>query len=143
VALCISPAVACLDDLFPKCFAGCGYPWLAEAICAFIRNNSINVSGIGDVCSLAQFDLERHGSRRYGGPSTVTREHRSRQVCGALIRIICVPCANSMTKLNLTLPFLLLYFRHTLVSPLDATLGKDGEEPCVLCYDLPLLGAAS
>uniref|UniRef100_A0A7S1X4Z6 Autophagy-related protein 9 n=1 Tax=Tetraselmis chuii TaxID=63592 RepID=A0A7S1X4Z6_9CHLO len=54
-------------------------PRCAEAICAFIRNNSINVSGIGEVCSLAQFDLERHGSRRYGGPSTVTREHRSRQ----------------------------------------------------------------
>jgi len=52
----------------------------SEAITSFIRDNSINVAGLGDVCSAAQFDLERHGSRRYGAPAASTRAHRSRQV---------------------------------------------------------------
>uniref|UniRef100_A0A061R0H4 Autophagy-related protein 9 n=2 Tax=Tetraselmis sp. GSL018 TaxID=582737 RepID=A0A061R0H4_9CHLO len=51
----------------------------SEAITSFIRDNSINVAGLGDVCSAAQFDLERHGSRRYGAPAASTRAHRSRQ----------------------------------------------------------------
>ncbi|XP_075264030.1 uncharacterized protein LOC142355895 [Convolutriloba macropyga] len=54
-------------------------PRSAVAISEFIRDNSVHVTGIGDVCSLAQFDLERHGSRRYGGPAQVMRNRRSRQ----------------------------------------------------------------
>lgn len=35
---------------------------------AFVRDNTTHVDGLGDVCSLAGFDLRRHGNPRYGSP---------------------------------------------------------------------------
>eukprot|EP00873_Tetraselmis_striata_P025309 jgi/Tetstr1/445573/TSEL_033346.t1 len=58
---------------------GVSLPHCADAICGFIRHSTTHVPGLGDVCSLAQFDFERHGSRRYGGPDNVPRDHRSHQ----------------------------------------------------------------
>jgi Autophagy protein ATG9 len=40
----------------------------ADAIVAFVRDNTVAVEGLGDVCSLATFDLARHGNPRYGSP---------------------------------------------------------------------------
>jgi Autophagy protein ATG9 len=42
--------------------------WGADAIVAFVRDNTVAVEGLGDVCSLATFDLARHGNPRYGSP---------------------------------------------------------------------------
>lgn len=40
----------------------------AGAMAAFVRDNTVHVEGLGDVCSLATFDLARHGNPRYGSP---------------------------------------------------------------------------
>jgi hypothetical protein len=41
-----------------------------EAITRFVRDFTVHVDGIGDVCSLACFDLHRHGNAKYGSPVT-------------------------------------------------------------------------
>ena len=33
-----------------------------------MRDFTVHVDGIGDVCSLACFDLARHGNAKYGSP---------------------------------------------------------------------------
>lgn len=40
----------------------------AGDIVAFVRDNTAHMEGLGDVCSLAGFDLGRHGNPRYGSP---------------------------------------------------------------------------
>ena len=40
----------------------------ADAITRFVRDFTVHVDGIGDVCSLACFDLARHGNAKYGSP---------------------------------------------------------------------------
>ena len=57
--------------------AGCA---LAEAITTFVRDFTTHVDGIGDVCSLACFDLHRHGNRKYGSP------YHGDKVCARAIR---------------------------------------------------------
>lgn len=54
-------------------------PRCANAIAAFVRDNTVHVEGIGDVCSLATFDLARHGNPRYGSPLACPKAARSRQ----------------------------------------------------------------
>ncbi len=44
-------------------------PKCAPAILAFVRDFTVRVDGIGDICSLAAFDLQRHGNAKYGAPS--------------------------------------------------------------------------
>lgn len=49
--------------------SGHGFPdFLAGEITAFVRENTVHVEGLGDVCSLTTFDLARHGNPRYGSP---------------------------------------------------------------------------
>ena len=43
-------------------------PKCAPAILAFVRDFTVHVDGIGDICSLAAFDLQRHGNAKYGAP---------------------------------------------------------------------------
>ena len=44
-------------------------PKCAPAILAFIRDFTVHVPGVGDICSLAAFDFERHGNPKYGSPA--------------------------------------------------------------------------
>ncbi len=44
-------------------------PKCAPAILAFVRDFTAHVDGVGDVCSLAAFDLHRHGNAKYGAPA--------------------------------------------------------------------------
>ena len=48
----------------------------AGAITTFARDFTSHVDGIGDVCSLAAFDLQRHGNRKYGSPAQGTKVRR-------------------------------------------------------------------
>mmetsp|Transcript_4303 Transcript_4303/g.12400 ORF Transcript_4303/g.12400 Transcript_4303/m.12400 type:complete len:983 (-) Transcript_4303:227-3175(-) len=54
-------------------------PACADDIVAFVRDNTTHVDGLGDVCSLAGFDLRRHGNPRYGSPVDCPKAARSRQ----------------------------------------------------------------
>ena len=41
-------------------------PYCADAILEFVRDHTVFVEGVGDICSLANFDFERHGNSKYG-----------------------------------------------------------------------------
>ena len=43
-------------------------PRCAPAIVGFVRHFTLHIDGLGDVCSLAAFHLERHGNPKYGSP---------------------------------------------------------------------------
>ena len=43
-------------------------PRCAPAILQFVRDNTVLVDGVGDICSLAAFDFEKHGNSKYGSP---------------------------------------------------------------------------
>ncbi len=43
-------------------------PKCAPAIVSFVSDFSQQVQGMGDVCSLAAFDLKQHGNHKYGSP---------------------------------------------------------------------------
>ena len=43
-------------------------PSSAADIVAFIADSTVEVEGVGDVCSLSTFDLSRHGNSKYGAP---------------------------------------------------------------------------
>lgn len=38
----------------------------SHAILAFVRDHTVFVEGVGDICSLANFDFEKHGNSKYG-----------------------------------------------------------------------------
>jgi autophagy-related protein 9 len=44
-------------------------PKCAPAILAFMRDFTVHVPGVGDICSLAAFDFQRHGNPKYGSPA--------------------------------------------------------------------------
>jgi autophagy-related protein 9 len=48
-------------------------------ILAFVRDFTVRVPGVGDVCSLATFDFARHGNGKYGAPYGLPKQARSRQ----------------------------------------------------------------
>ncbi len=50
-----------LWSVLPKC---------APQIVEFVANNLVEVAGVGHVCSMAAFDLQRHGNVKYGGRPT-------------------------------------------------------------------------
>jgi hypothetical protein len=54
-------------------------PASAGAILAFVRDFSVRVEGVGDVCSLAVFDFEHHGNARYASPVDAPKPRRSSQ----------------------------------------------------------------
>lgn len=43
-------------------------PKCAPAVVQFVRDFTVHVEGVGDVCSLAAFQLQRHGNAKYGSP---------------------------------------------------------------------------
>ena len=43
-------------------------PQCAPAILAFVRDFTVHAPGVGDICSMAAFDFERHGNAKYGSP---------------------------------------------------------------------------
>ena len=53
---------------------------LAGAILQFVRDTTTRVEGVGDVCSLAVFDFDRHGNRKYGALAHANKRMRSKQV---------------------------------------------------------------
>lgn len=50
------------------------------AILSFVRDFTVRVDGVGDVCSLSTFDFERHGNGKYGAPAHSNKQARSKQV---------------------------------------------------------------
>ncbi|KAG2498771.1 hypothetical protein HYH03_003510 [Edaphochlamys debaryana] len=54
-------------------------PACADGIVEFVAAFTTHVDGVGDVCSLAMFDLERHGNTKYGSPVQADKVLRSRQ----------------------------------------------------------------
>lgn len=54
-------------------------PRCAPAILQFVRDNTVLVDGVGDICSLAAFDFEKHGNSKYGSPISSPKDARSRQ----------------------------------------------------------------
>jgi len=55
-------------------------PASAHAILTFVRDFSVRVEGVGDVCSLSVFDFVHHGNARYASPVDAPKERRSNQV---------------------------------------------------------------
>jgi hypothetical protein len=55
----------------------------AGAILQFVADTTTRVEGVGDVCSLAVFDFDRHGNSKYGAPAHAPAKRlRSKQVRG-------------------------------------------------------------
>ena len=52
---------------------------LAELIVQFLQNYTKRIEGIGDICSLATFDFERHGNKNYGSFYGTEKADRSKQ----------------------------------------------------------------
>lgn len=44
-------------------------PACVPSILAFVRDFTLQVEGVGDICSLAAFDFARHGNTKYGAPT--------------------------------------------------------------------------
>ena len=44
-------------------------PKCAPALTQFVRDFTTRIDGVGDVCSLAAFDFNRHGNSKYGSPT--------------------------------------------------------------------------
>jgi hypothetical protein len=55
-------------------------PASAHDILTFVRDFTVRVDGVGDVCSLAVFDFEHHGNARYASPVDAPKARRSNQV---------------------------------------------------------------
>lgn len=54
-------------------------PKRVNDILCFISEFTFYVDGVGDVCSLSLFDLQRHGNRNYGSPLDSIKDARSSQ----------------------------------------------------------------
>ncbi|GLJ42584.1 hypothetical protein SUGI_0882740 [Cryptomeria japonica] len=54
-------------------------PKQVDAILQFIQDFTVNVDGVGDVCSLSVFDFELHGNGKYGSPCNTSKDRRSGQ----------------------------------------------------------------
>ena len=52
-------------------------PQCAPAIVAFVRDHTVRVPGVGDVCSLAAFSLPMHGNPKYGSPYKAAKVGRA------------------------------------------------------------------
>jgi len=51
----------------------------ADRIVQFLQNYSTRIEGVGDVCSLAAFDFERHGDVKFGSPLLVPKDRQSQE----------------------------------------------------------------
>ncbi|XP_073284620.1 autophagy-related protein 9-like [Primulina huaijiensis] len=54
-------------------------PKRVDAILQFIMEFTVDVEGVGHVCSFSLFDFKNHGNRKYGSPFDSPREQRSSQ----------------------------------------------------------------
>ncbi|XP_073063522.1 autophagy-related protein 9 [Primulina eburnea] len=54
-------------------------PKRVDAILQFIKDFTVDVEGVGHVCSFSLFDFKNHGNRKYGSPFDLPREQRSSQ----------------------------------------------------------------
>ncbi|KAI9122184.1 hypothetical protein K1719_006873 [Acacia pycnantha] len=54
-------------------------PKRVDDILQFITDFSVNVEGVGQVCSFSVFDFRKHGNSNYGSPHNATRSQRSSQ----------------------------------------------------------------
>ncbi|KAI4318008.1 hypothetical protein L6164_025821 [Bauhinia variegata] len=54
-------------------------PKRVDDILQFIADFTVNVEGVGHVCSLSIFDFQEHGNSNYGSPYNATRSRRSSQ----------------------------------------------------------------
>ncbi|KAI5078776.1 hypothetical protein GOP47_0006447 [Adiantum capillus-veneris] len=54
-------------------------PKYVEDMLQFIRDFSVHIDGVGDVCSLSVFDFEHHGNQNYGSPFHTQKAMRSCQ----------------------------------------------------------------
>ena len=62
-------------------------PYCTHAILEFVRDNTVFVEGVGDICSLANFDFEKHGNSKYGAithcPKVIPISWLKQALCGA------------------------------------------------------------
>ncbi|RDX67744.1 Autophagy-related protein 9, partial [Mucuna pruriens] len=54
-------------------------PKRVDDILQFIADFTVNVEGVGHVCSFSTFDFQEHGNRQYGSPCNAPRSRRSSQ----------------------------------------------------------------
>lgn len=54
-------------------------PKRVDDILQFIAEFTVNIEGVGDVCSFSAFDFQRHGNRNYASPYSSLRTQRSSQ----------------------------------------------------------------
>ncbi|KAL5697293.1 autophagy protein atg9 [Ranunculus cassubicifolius] len=54
-------------------------PKRVDDILQFISDFTVDVDGVGHVCSLSVFDFERHGNNKYASPHNASRTQRSSQ----------------------------------------------------------------
>ncbi|KAH7517360.1 hypothetical protein FEM48_Zijuj09G0055400 [Ziziphus jujuba var. spinosa] len=54
-------------------------PKRVDDILQFIADFTVNVEGVGHVCSFSVFDFQKHGNSNYGSPYNATRTERSSQ----------------------------------------------------------------
>ncbi|XP_014496029.1 autophagy-related protein 9 isoform X1 [Vigna radiata var. radiata] len=54
-------------------------PKRVDDILQFIADFTVNVEGVGHVCSFSTFDFQEHGNSRYGSPCNAPRSRRSSQ----------------------------------------------------------------
>ncbi|KAJ0966621.1 hypothetical protein J5N97_023538 [Dioscorea zingiberensis] len=54
-------------------------PKHVDGILRFISDFTVDIEGVGHVCSLSVFDFESHGNRKYGSPCDAPRDNRSSQ----------------------------------------------------------------
>ncbi|MCO5613542.1 hypothetical protein L7F22_067819 [Adiantum nelumboides] len=68
ISIFVTPYV--LLFLLPKC---------VEDILQFVRDFTVHIDGVGNVCSLSVFDFEHHGNQNYGSPFHTDKAMRSCQ----------------------------------------------------------------
>ena len=56
-------------------------PYCTDAILEFVRDHTVFVEGVGDICSLANFDFEKHGNSKYGAVTHCPKVNNSVKLC--------------------------------------------------------------
>ncbi len=51
-----------------------------ESIVDFVSTFTTHIDGVGDVCSLAAFDIARHGNAKYGAPANADKVRRQQAI---------------------------------------------------------------
>ena len=59
-------------------------PYCTQAILAFVRDHTVFVEGVGDICSLANFDFEKHGNSKYGAVTHCPKVRPLVMLCSVL-----------------------------------------------------------